>query len=294
MESPLSHPPSPRRIALLLAYDGRDFSGWQVQPNRRTVQGVLGEALFSLCGTSSGVTGAGRTDAGVSAWGQVAHADLPEEFSIPVDRLPRILNTRLPESLRAIDCKSVSPSFHARHSARGKIYRYAFRHLPKTLSSHPLATPFSAPLSSAFSLERAKAASKCFLGTHDFRHFSVASSLPEDSTRRIDGILWDEHPDGLVLWVTGPGFLHKMVRMVGGCILEAAEGRRSLTEIPLLLRKDSPPPFRAISPLPPAGLSLARVLYHDDPFDPRSQNCYSSDHVTPDLPPAKGGPDSHG
>ena len=211
-----------------------------------------------------------------------------------MDRLPRILNARLPESLRVLDCQSVPNVFHARHSARGKIYRYAFRRLPKSLSLHPLASPFSAPLSPAFSLSRAKAAAEYFIGAHDFRHFSVASSLPEDSTRRIDAILWDERPAGLVLWVTGPGFLHRMVRMVGGCLMEAAEGRRSLTEIPSLLREHAPPPFRAISPLPPAGLSLARVLYHDDPFDPRRQTCYSSDHATPDLPPAKGGADSHG
>ena len=294
MEGPLSPPATSRRVALLLAYDGRDFSGWQVQPNRRTVQGTLGEALATLCRAPVGVTGSGRTDAGVSAWGQVAHADLPEGFSIPVDRLPRILNTRLPGSLRVLDCRIVSSSFHARHSARGKIYRYVFRHLPASLSHHPLATPFSAPLPPNFFLPRAREASTFFLGTHDFRHFSVASSLPDDSTRRIDGILWEERCAELILWVTGPGFLHKMVRMIGGYLLEAGEGRRPLEEIPALLRKGAPPPFRAVEPLPPDGLALARVLYDNDPFDPRTQTCYPSPHVAPDLPPAKGGTDSHG
>ncbi len=277
-----------------MTYDGRDFAGWQVQPDRQTVQGLLGDALSRLFGTPVGVTGAGRTDAGVSAWGQVAHADLPEGSSLPVDRIPRILNTRLPKSLRILDCQRVPSSFHARHSARGKIYRYAFRRLPAPLDHHPLLTPFSTPLPPAFSLARAKEAAEYFIGTHDFRHFSVTSSLPEDSTRRIDRILWEESQAGVVLWVTGPGFLHKMVRMVGGYLLEAAEGHRSLTEISGLLKKSSPPPFRAIAPLPPAGLSLARVLYDHDPFDPRAQTCYPSDHATPDLPPVKGGTDSHG
>lgn len=292
MERPLTT--SSRRIALLLAYDGRDFSGWQVQPGQRTVQGVLGEALSAISGRTVGVAGAGRTDAGVSAWGQVAHADLPEGFSVPINRLARVLNTRLPDSLRIIDCREVSGSFHARHSARGKIYRYAFRILPEGLSHHPVADLFSAPLRSSFSLARARAAGQLFLGTHDFRHFSVASSLPEDSTRRIDALFWEERPAGLVLWVTGPGFLHRMVRMVGGYLREAGEGRRPLSELPSLLGPGSPPPFRSISPLPPEGLSLARVLYHEDPFDPRTQNCYPSGNRLPDPPFAKGGNDSHG
>ncbi|MGC8529892.1 MAG: tRNA pseudouridine(38-40) synthase TruA [Leptospirillia bacterium] len=294
LECPLSQTPSSRRIALLLAYDGRDFSGWQVQPNQRTVQGLLVDALTTLCHTPVGVIGSGRTDAGVSAWGQVAHADLPEGFSIPVDRLPRILNTRLPESLRVLDCRRVPSSFHARHSARGKIYRYVFRRLPVNLSLHPLATPFAAPLPPDFFLPRAREASTFFLGTHDFRHFSVASSLPDDSTRRIDNILWEERPAGVILWVTGPGFLHKMVRMIGRYLLEAGEGHRPLEEIPTLLRKEAPPPFRTVEPLPPEGLALARVLYDTDPFDPRTQTCYPSPHVTPDPPSAKGGTDSHG
>lgn len=292
MERPLTH--TSCRIALLLAYDGRDFFGWQIQPGQRTVQGVLGEGLSALSGRTVGVVGAGRTDAGVSAWGQVAHADLPEDFRVPLDRLPRVLNARLPDSLRVIDCRRVSGSFHARHSARGKIYRYAFRILPPGLSRHPIADPFSAPLGASFSLARAREAGQLFLGTHDFRHFSVASSLPENSIRRIDALHWEERPAGLALWVTGPGFLHRMVRMVGGTLREAGEGRRPISEISSLLEAGSPPPFRSLSPLPPEGLSLARVLYHDDPFDPRTQNCYSQDNTHPDHPPAKGGNDSHG
>jgi len=261
------------RVALLLAYDGRALSGWQVQPKDRTVQGLLEEALGSLAKVRIRITGAGRTDAGVSAWGQVAHADLPEEFSIPHDRLARILNTRLPPEIRVIESRSVPESFHARHSATGKIYKYSFRLLPETLTRHPLADPFSGPLHADFDLERAAEASRAFIGRHDFRHFSVASSCPEDPVRSITGLFWEPVPAGLSLWITGPGFLHRMVRMIGGILKEVGEGRRSSAEIASLLRPGSPPPFRPITPLPPEGLALVRVLYgHRDPFDPRFQS----------------------
>ncbi len=276
------------RIALLLAYDGRSLSGWQIQPRDVTVQGLLEEVLTSLAGTPVRVTGAGRTDAGVSAWGQVAHADLPGSFPVPLDRLPRVLNTRLPPEIRLLKSLRVPGTFHARHSATGKIYKYTFRLLPEGLVSHPLADPFSSPIRVGFDLTKVREASKAFIGQHDFRHFSVASSLPEDPVRRVTGIFWETLPAGLALWISGPGFLHRMVRMVGGFLKEVGEGRRSGSEIPSLLHRGAPPPFRPVSPLPPEGLALVRVLYGvKDPFDPRHQNWYPSsihDEPPPERP----------
>ncbi|MCL4485534.1 MAG: tRNA pseudouridine(38-40) synthase TruA [Nitrospirae bacterium] len=261
------------RIALLLAYDGRFLSGWQIQPHDVTVQGLVEEALTSLAKIPVRVTGAGRTDAGVSAWAQVAHADLPSGFPIPLDRLARVLNTRLPPEIRLLDVRPVPRDFHARHSAKGKVYKYSFRLLPEGLTRHPLADPFSSPIRAGFDLARVVEASKFFLGEHDFRHFSVASSLPEDPVRKVTGLFWEALPAGFALWITGPGFLHRMVRMIGGFLKDVGEGRRSASEIPSLLRPGAPPSFRPVSPLPPEGLSLVRVLYGaGDPFDPRAQN----------------------
>ncbi len=273
------------RVALLLAYDGRALSGWQVQPEDRTVQGLIEEALEGFAKIRVRITGAGRTDAGVSAWGQVAHADLPPGFSIPHDRLARLLNTRLPPEIRVIESCTVPESFHARHSATGKIYKYSFRLLPNTLTHHPVADPFSGPLHPDFNLTRAVEASQIFIGRHDFRHFSVASSCPEDPVRSITGLLWEPLPSGYALWVSGPGFLHRMVRMIGGILKEVGEGRRSGSEIPALLRPGATPPLRPITPLPPEGLALIRVLYGNrDPFDPRFQNCYPSSNAQAPSP----------
>ena len=273
------------RVALLLAYDGRPFSGWQIQPRDPTVQSLLEEALESFAKTRVRITGAGRTDAGVSAWGQVAHADLPPDFSIPPDRLARLLNTRLPPEIRVLESSPVPGDFHARHSATGKIYKYTFRLLPRHLSHHPLDEPFSGSLHSDFNLTTTVEASRAFIGRHDFRHFSVASSCPEDPVRSVTGLLWEPLPAGYALWISGPGFLHRMVRMIGGILKEVGEGRRSGSEIAGLLRPGSPPPFRPITPLPPEGLALVRVLYGNrDPFDPRFQNCYPSSRIQAPFP----------
>ena len=260
------------RVGLLIAYDGRSFSGWQIQPEDRTVQGVIEEALTSLSGDKVRITGAGRTDAGVSAWGQVAHFELDESISIPVDRLALVLNKRLPPEIRILVSRPVFREFHARYSARQKIYKYSFRWTPEGLSRHPGDHPFSSPISSSFVLERAVAASHLLLGRHDFRHFTVASSAPEDATRTIDDFFWEKTPDGLSFWISGPGFLHRMVRMIGGFLRDIGSGKRHKAELSRLLEPGSPPPEPSISPLPPEGLSLVRVMYRDpDPFDPRKQ-----------------------
>lgn len=270
-----------RRVALQIAYDGREYSGWQTQPVDRTIQGTIEKSFGSLVGKQVRLTGAGRTDAGVSAWGQVAHADLSWDFPIPIGRLPGILNTRLPTNIRCLAAKEVANDFHARHSALGKIYKYTFRILPDFLFHHPLADPLSAPIRSTFNFSKAFEAGNFFLGRHDFRNFSVTSSLPDDPVRLISGLFWDSFPGGVALWITGPGFLHRMVRMIGGILKEVGEGRRSPSEIPDLLLPGAPPPFRPIEPLPPEGLALVRVLYGKrDPFDPRSQNWYALPEAT--------------
>jgi tRNA pseudouridine38-40 synthase len=261
------------RVALLIAYDGRLFSGWQIQPSDRTVQGTVEDRLASLLGRSIRITGAGRTDAGVSAWGQIAHFDLPESVTIPVDRLGRILNQGLPPEIRILESRRVDSGFHARYSALQKIYKYSFRWLPGTLSRHPADNPVSSYLHPPFDLERTVSASRLFVGTHDFRHFSVVSSCPENPTRTISGIFWEKTTDGLSFWISGPGFLHRMVRMIGGFLQDVGHGTREEGELlPLLKSGSTKPPLRPVAPLPPEGLSLVRVLYGaNDPFDPRSQ-----------------------
>lgn len=270
MERPLTEP-SVRRVALLVAYDGRNTCGWQIQRHGRTVQGTLEDACLTAFGRAVRITGAGRTDAGVSAWGQVAHADIPGDCPVPDDRLEHLLNRALPPEIRIFGSVGVAPSFHARHSARMKIYCYAFRWLPDSLRRHPGDRPFSGPIHRPFVLERAERAGRIFLGAHDFRHFTVAASCPEETVRTISGIFWERTPDGLSLWISGPGFLHKMVRMIGGYLRDVATGARTAEDLPLLLERGSPPPLRPVDPLPPEGLSLVRVLYRPpDPFDPRT------------------------
>jgi tRNA pseudouridine38-40 synthase len=273
MERPLTG----NRVALLIAYDGRSFSGWQVQPSDRTIQGVIENSLAALANQPVRITGAGRTDAGVSAWGQVAHLDLPASFSIPADRLGRVLNQSLPPEIRILESRQVGPEFHARYRATQKIYKYSFRWLPGTLFRHPGDNPASSPLRSPFVLGKAISASRFFVGPHDFRHFTVGSSCPDDPVRTVTGIFWEKTPDGLSFWISGPGFLHRMVRMIGGFLRDIGQGAREEREIPPLLEPGSSHgPSRSVAPLPPEGLALVRVLYGAiDPFDPRTQNEYT-------------------
>jgi tRNA pseudouridine38-40 synthase len=241
---------------LVLAYDGSEFYGWQVQPDRVTVQGELRDALARITGELVLPQGAGRTDAGVHALGQVASVALAAP--IPEANLLRALNRTLPPSVRVLSATRAEPDFHARHSARGKTYEYRIDRreiCPPWQARYVYAYP--APLN----IEAMRAAAAHIVGEHDFASFAAGEpdAGARGTVRTIASSEWSELDGLLVYRVHGDGFLHHMVRNLVGTFLEVGRGNFQESAIGSILAARS----RAVAgPTAPArGLFLVKVDY---------------------------------
>jgi tRNA pseudouridine38-40 synthase len=252
---------------LTLSYDGTAFHGWQVQPERSTVQGVLADALWRITGERVLPQGSGRTDAGVHALGQVATVTL--EAPLPMENLWRALNRALPQSIRVLRVEEVAAAFHARHSARLKSYEYRiFERGEGVTVCSPFLAPYVWDCRWLVEVERMQAAATMLMGTHDFTSFAAADV--ELGVR--EGVAVGPNPvktiyrseivreDGLLLYrVTGSGFLHHMVRNVVGTLVDVGRGAMDPEAIVRVLEaKDR----SAAGPTAPAqGLFLVGVEY---------------------------------
>lgn len=240
---------------LTVAYDGTDFHGWQVQPEKVTIQGELQSALGRLVGESPLPQGSGRTDAGVHALAQVASFSL--QARIPPENLIRSLNRTLPGSIRILGAEIVPDDFHARHSAIAKTYEY--RVLPIEPAADQICPPFLAryvyPYSWRTDFERLQGAAAAFVGEHDFRSFAATDpdlatrsgdaaetsvkTQPRTAVRTIFSSQWREQTiDGfqiLVYRVRGNGFLHHMVRNLVGTMLDVGRGYMRLDDLPAII-----------------------------------------------------------
>ena len=255
---------------LVLAYDGADFRGWQVQPDQPTVQGELSNAIERVTGERVLPQGSGRTDAGVHALGQVASFELAAR--IPPENLLRALNRTLPESIRILSAEIALPNFHARHSALEKTYEYRiFRGeiCPPTLARYVYA------LNWPLDVEAMARAAALVIGEHDFTSFAandpdVASReagliSQQDCIRTIRESRWIIESSQLTYRVTGSGFLHHMVRNLVGTFLDVGRGRIAAQSIPAILATRS---RSAAGPTAPArGLFLVCVKYSAQSID---------------------------
>jgi tRNA pseudouridine38-40 synthase len=246
----------PRNIKLVLAYDGTDFHGWQVQPNIATVQGVLQHTLQKLCQEDIVVHGSGRTDAGVHARGQVAHFKTVSKISEA--NLQHALNQLLPDSIRIYDCREVEPTFNARYSAKSKMYSY-------NILCQPICSPFrrrySYHVSFDMNVEKMALAAQCFVGEHDFTSFCDAQdeSLSKVRTVFLSEVEKEGRGQLVVCRVEANGFLHRMVRAIVGTLIEVGRGRLEPDALMALLeaRNRTAAPWTA----PAEGLCLEWVKY---------------------------------
>lgn len=242
------------RLKLVVAYDGTGFEGWQSQPSGHTAQDFLESAFAKITGSPVTVHGAGRTDAGVHALGQVAHADIAPK--LPTSQWPRALNAHLPPSIRVTRATRVPDSFHARFSATGKVYRYRIWNAPV---ANPLEANRAWHVHEPLEREKLAAAFAPFVGYHDFAAFSAKrSKKPEDTRRRIERIRIKKSGALWTIDVEGEGFLYKMVRMLVAAGVRCAIGRMSVEEITARLAAAGP---RSHHVAPAAGLCLVRVRY---------------------------------
>ncbi len=237
-----------------LAYDGAGFHGWQVQPGLRTVQGELAAACSRLLGREVLPAGAGRTDTGVHALGQVASvAGVTQEETA---RLARVLPRVMPEDTRVLAVRAMPDGFSARFSARWRRYRYRVGLRDDLFQRRYRWFPGRTP-----DLDALTAAAAQVVGTHDFASFCKAASLRDDNTCCVTHSRWERRGDEAVYTVQADRFLHHMVRNLVGTMVEMASGRRpgrDLAEI--LAARDR---AAAGTMAPPHGLYLAAVGYDE-------------------------------
>lgn len=243
------------RLGFTLAYDGSRFSGWQSQAVGHTVQDAVERAFLALCRERVIVHGAGRTDAGVHAVGQWAHADVPEERLEVAAWLPA-LNAHLPEGVRIMTLQRAQEDFHARFSAKGKIYRYTIWNAPVM---PPLLLGRAWHVPQPLDLAALRAACAAFGGTHNFASFSARrSKFDGQTTRTVSAIRIRKTGPQITLTFEGGGFLYKMVRMLSASAIRCASGRLSCEEIARRLEQGAP---RTNLVAPASGLCLVRVIY---------------------------------
>jgi tRNA pseudouridine38-40 synthase len=243
-----------RRLKLVLEYEGTAYHGWQVQPGLLTIQGVLQEVLARLAGRPVQVTGAGRTDAGVHACGQVA--SFSAELRLDPLGLRRALNASLPSDIVVCAVEEVPEDFDARRSARAKTYRYTILHraYPSAcLGRRSLYIPYS------LDLEAMAEAARVFLGTHDFSAFRAGSCAARTPVRTILDASWRQAGDLWHFEITGNAFLQHMVRIIVGSLLEVGRGRRTLANVASAL--ESRDRRQAGKTAPSHGLCLQQVQY---------------------------------
>jgi len=245
-----------RRLKLIIAYDGAPFAGWQSQSHGNTIQDHLERAFKRIGGERVRVHGAGRTDAGVHAIAQCAHADVATKV-LPPARWTEALNALLPPAIRVMRCQYVSSDFHARLSARGKIYRYRIWSAPVLPPfEHGRAWHIPRPLD----LRAVKKAAKHFVGTHDFAGFAANRGKPEKSTiRTIYSVRVRQKGPCITIEFDGDGFLYKMVRLIVGSLVKCALGKMRIDDV--VARLDSGQTTSTRFAAPAEGLFLVRVRY---------------------------------
>jgi tRNA pseudouridine38-40 synthase len=252
-----------RNFKVVLAYDGSDFSGWQIQPDAATIQGTLASAIGRVTGEKVLPQGSGRTDAGVHALAQVATFAL--ESPIPPQNLVKALNDMLPPSIRVIEATEAQLQFHARKSAHAKTYHYRIHRgaaCPPFLARYVWHYPY--PLDE----DAIRQAASFVIGEHDFTSFAAVDSErgredeisdARSNVRRIFASTWERAGEELLYVVRGSGFLHHMVRnLVGTCVL-VGRGTLKPEDVAIILEARNRSAAGATAPA--SGLYLVSVEY---------------------------------
>ena len=243
-----------RKLKLVVEYDGTEFSGWQRQEGQRTVQGTLEDGVHQLLGERVEVRGAGRTDAGVHAAGQVASLVL--ESRIPATGFLRGMNSLLPKDVAIVDSADAPASFDARFSARGKVYRYRiWNHFVRS----PLHERTSWHCRRPLDLDQMRQAAAVLCGEHDFRGFRASDCDRRNTVRVIRRFDLVKNGALIQLDVEATAFLKNMVRILVGTLADVGRGKRAIADVLRALETGD----RAAGGVtaPAAGLTLLNVSY---------------------------------
>lgn len=244
-----------RNIKLTIEYDGKDFNGWQKQPNKLNIQGNIEKVISEITKEEIELIGSGRTDAGVHAIGQVAN--FKTNSNIPIEKFAIAINSRLKKSIIIKKAEEVPERFHSRYNCKKKTYRYIINNSDMGSAIYRnLEYNIKMPLN----LENMKKASKYFEGEHDFSAFKASGTSSKSSIRTIYSADVKKENERIIIELTGNGFLYNMVRIISGTLVEVGLGKIRPEEIKDII--DSKNRQMAGKTLPPYGLYLVEVNYN--------------------------------
>lgn len=246
---------SMRNIRMCLQYEGSRYQGWQRQTStENTIQGKLETLLGKMCGEPVEVSGSGRTDAGVHALCQVANFHTASQM--PVQEMWEYINRYLPEDIAVVEMKEAAPRFHSRLNATGKHYCYRVwnSRIPNVFLRR-----FALQVEEPLNLQAMRQAAELLLGEHDFKAFTSAKKGKKSTVRCIEELRMEQNGNEIAFHFVGNGFLHHMVRILMGTLLEVGGGKRTPESVAMLLETG----IRAeAGPLVPAkGLTLLEVSF---------------------------------
>ena len=241
-----------KRVELIVAYDGTDFCGWQVQNNGRTVEGELNKVLSDFLEEDIHVIGASRTDSGVHGLGNIAVFDT--ESKIPGDKFFFILNQRLPEDVSIRGAREVPPDFHPRHVNSRKTYEYR---ILNAVGPVPTRRRYTWHIPKKLDVEAMQEAAGYLVGIHDFASFCAAGSQAQTTVREIYGCKVSADGEEIVIRVTGAGFLYNMVRIIAGTLSEIGKGFYPPGEMKNIIEARDRTAAGATAP--PHGLTLVEI-----------------------------------
>ena len=243
-----------RRIKIVVAYDGTNYCGWQIQPNAITVEKVLNDRLSKLLGEEIKIIGASRTDSGVHALGNVAVFDT--NSTIPGDRFTYALNTLLPDDITVQESCEVDKEFHPRHCDTRKTYEYKILNRKFPIPSQRFDSYF---FTYSLDIDIMKKAASYLVGEHDFKSFCSARTQTETTIRTIYSVDVSRSDDVVSIKVVGNGFLYNMVRIIAGTLIQAGTGHYEPIKIKEMLESND----RTLAgpTAPPEGLTLVEIQY---------------------------------
>ena len=243
-----------RNIKLTIEYDGKDFNGWQKQPNKLNIQGTIEQAIKSIADEDVELNASGRTDAGVHALGQVAN--FKTNSQIPIEKFAIAINSKLKKSIVIKKAEEVDERFHSRLSCKKKTYRYIINNseegsaIYRNLETH---------IPQKLDVDKMKEAVKYFEGEHDFKAFKASGTSGKNSVRTIFETNIYQKENRIYIELTGNGFLYNMVRIIAGTLVEVGLGKIEPTNIPEIIKEGKRE--KAGKTLPPNGLYLLKVMY---------------------------------
>ena len=244
-----------RNIKLTIEYDGKDFNGWQKQPNKLNIQGTIEQAIERITGEKVDLNASGRTDAGVHAYGQVAN--FKTNSNIPIEKIPIAINSNIKKSIVIKSAEEVEERFHSRLNCKRKTYRYVINNskygtaIYRNLETH---------IPQKLNVEKMKQAVKYFEGEHDFKAFKASGTSSKSSVRTIyKAEIIEKENEKIYIELTGNGFLYNMVRIIAGTLVEAGLEKIEPEDIKEIIK--SKKRENAGKTLPPQGLYLLKVEY---------------------------------